>query len=106
MRFGLDNKNVPGQFRDKIEEYVAGYELYDHVLEAGRNPKRMAELGLTDYALKRYALAGSPGEWIERIGDLAEAGADKIWFSTERGDLDRQIHYMRVFAEQIRPQFQ
>ena len=66
----------------------------------------MAELGLTAYALKRYALAGSPGEWIERIGDLAEAGADKIWFSTERGDLDRQIHYMRVFAEQIRPQFQ
>ena len=106
MRFGLDNKNVPGQFRDKIQEYVDGYELYDHVLEAGRNPKRMSELGLTDYALERYALAGDVGDWIERIGSLAEVGADKIWFSTERGDLDRQIHYMRVFAEQIRPHFQ
>ena len=106
MRFGLDNKNVPGQFRDKIQEYVDGYELYDHVLEAGRNPKRMSELGLTDYALERYALAGDVGDWIERIGSLAEVGADKIWFSTERGDLDRQIHYMRVFAEQVRPHFQ
>ena len=106
MRFGLDNKNVPGQFRDKIQEYVDGYELYDHVLEAGRNPKRMSELGLTDYALERYALAGDVADWIERIGSLAEVGADKIWFSTERGDLDRQIHYMRVFAEQIRPHFQ
>jgi len=106
MRFGLNNKNVPGQFRDKIQEYVDGYELYDHVLEAGRNPKRMSELGLTDYALERYALAGDVGDWIERIGSLAEVGADKIWFSTERGDLDRQIHYMRVFAEQIRPHFQ
>jgi len=106
MRFGLNNKNVPGQFRDKIQEYVDGYELYDQVLEAGRNPKRMSELGLTDYALERYALAGDVGDWIERIGSLAEVGADKIWFSTERGDLDRQIHYMRVFAEQIRPHFQ
>lgn len=106
MRFGLNNKNVPGQFRNKIQEYVDGYELYDHVLEAGRNPKRMSELGLTDYALERYALAGDVGDWIERIGSLAEVGADKIWFSTERGDLDRQIHYMRVFAEQIRPHFQ
>ena len=106
MRFGLDNKSVPGQFRDKIQEYVDGYELYDHVLESGRNPKRMAELSLTDYALERYALAGNPSDWIERISALAESGADKIWFSTERGDLDRQIHYMRVFADEIRPHFQ
>lgn len=105
MRFGLDNKNVPGQFREKIQEYVDGYELYDHVLDAGRNPTRMAELGLTDYALERYALAGDVGDWIERIGTLAEAGADKIWFSTERGDLDRQIHYTKLFAEEIRPRF-
>ena len=105
MRFGLDNKNVPGQFRGKIQEYVDGYELYDHALEAGRNPKRMAELGLTDYALERYALAGDAGDWIERIGTLAAAGADKIWFSTERGGLDRQIHYMRVFADEIMPHF-
>jgi hypothetical protein len=42
MRFGLEGKNVPTQFRAKIAEYVGGYELYDHVLQAGRNPKRMA----------------------------------------------------------------
>ncbi len=106
MRFGLDNKNVPGQFRDKIQEYVDGYELYDHVLEAGRNPTRMAELGLTDYALERYALAGNANDWIERISSLAEAGATNIWFSTERGDLDRQTHYMRLFAKEILPNFQ
>jgi len=106
MRFGLDNKNVPSQFRDKIQEYVDGYELYDHVLETGLNPKRMSDLGLTEYALERYALAGNVGDWIERIGSLAEAGATKIWFSTERGDYDRQIRYMKLFADEIRPRFQ
>src|ERR1041385_6769894 len=106
MRFGLDHKNVPGQLRDKIAEYVAGYELYDHVLQAGRNPKRMAELGLTGYGLDRFALAGNVNDWIERIGELAEAGASRLWLSTESGDLDRQIHYMKVFAEQIMPHFE
>jgi 5,10-methylenetetrahydromethanopterin reductase len=56
MRFGLEGKNVPGQLKAKIAEYVEGYELYDHVLQAGRNPKRMAELGLTGYGWKRQRL--------------------------------------------------
>jgi alkanesulfonate monooxygenase SsuD/methylene tetrahydromethanopterin reductase-like flavin-dependent oxidoreductase (luciferase family) len=105
MRFGLEGKNVPSQFRAKIAEYVEGYELYDHVLQAGRNPKRMAELGLTGYALERFALAGNVNDWIERIGELAELGASRLWLSTEAGDLERQIHYMKVFTEQILPHF-
>jgi len=105
MRFGLDNKNVPGQLRAKIAEYVAGYELYDHVLQAGRNPKRMAELGLSEYGLERFALAGAPKDWIERIDALAQMGATRLWIGTEAGDLDRQIHYMKVFAQEIMPRF-
>ncbi|MGA3004030.1 MAG: LLM class flavin-dependent oxidoreductase [Acetobacteraceae bacterium] len=105
MRFGLEGKNVPGQLKAKVAEYVEGYELYDHVLQAGRNPKRMAELGLTEYGLERFALAGNVKDWIERIGELAEAGASRLWLSTESGDLDRQIHYMKVFTQQIMPHF-
>jgi alkanesulfonate monooxygenase SsuD/methylene tetrahydromethanopterin reductase-like flavin-dependent oxidoreductase (luciferase family) len=105
MRFGLEGKNVPGQLRAKVAEYVAGYELYDHVLQGGRNPKRMADLGLTVYGMERFALAGNAGDWIERIGELAEAGASRLWLSTESGDLDRQIHYMKVFTGEIMPHF-
>ena len=94
---------MPSQFRAKIAEYVEGYELYDHVLQAGRNPKRMAELGLTEYGLERFALAGN--DWIDRIGELAELGASRLWLSTKAGDLERQIHYMKVFTEQIMPHF-
>ena len=77
---------MPGQLKAKIAEYVEGYELYDHVLQAGRNPKRMTELGLTEYGLERFALAGNVNDWIERIGDLAELGASRLWLSTEAGD--------------------
>jgi hypothetical protein len=92
--------------RAKITEYAEGYELYDHALQAGRNPKRMAELGLTQYGLDRFALAGNPKDWIERIGELAELGASRLSLSTESGDLDRQIHYVKVFIGQILPHFQ
>lgn len=105
MRFGLEGKNVPGQLKAKIAEYIEGYELYDHVLQAGRNQERMAELGLTEYGLERFALAGNVKDWIERIGELAESGASRLWLSTESGDLDRQIHYMKIFTQEIMPHF-
>src|SRR5207248_9217714 len=78
MRFGLDGKHVPDELRAKIQEYVDGYELYDHVLHEGRNPKRMDTLGLTNYALERFALAGNASDWVKRIEQIAEAGARQI----------------------------
>ena len=76
--------------RAKIQDYVDGYELYDHVLHAGRNPRRMADLGLTDYAIDRWALAGAPRDWIARIEQLAERGASKLWIGVNGADLDAQ----------------
>jgi alkanesulfonate monooxygenase SsuD/methylene tetrahydromethanopterin reductase-like flavin-dependent oxidoreductase (luciferase family) len=105
MRFGLDGKHVPPELRAAIQEYVDGYELYDHVVQAGRNPRRMAALGLTDYAIRRFALAGNVRDWIARIEELALAGATKLWIGVSGGDLDGQLHYMRILGEQIMPRF-
>ncbi len=105
MRSTLEGKNIPADFRAKIQEYVDGYVLYDHVLHGGQNPKRMEELGLTDYAIRRFALAGNPGDWIARIEEIADAGATKIWVSPSGGDLDSQLHYMRILGEQIMARF-
>ena len=105
MRQGLDNKHVPGDLRVKIEQYVNGYVLYDHVLHRGRNPRRMDELGLTDYAIRRFALAGNPGDWIARIEELASAGANKLWVGPVGGSLDSQLHYMRLMGENIMSRF-
>jgi len=105
MRFGLDDKNVPDDLRAKIQTYVDGYVLYDHVLQAGRNPRRMEELGLTDYALERFALAGNARDWIARIDAVAAAGATKLWVGLGSGDLASQTRCMRVLGEQIMPRF-
>src|SRR5690349_13134721 len=88
MRQGLDDKHVPNDLRAKIQQYVDGYVLYDHVLHQGHNPRRMDELGLTDYAIRRFALAGNPGDWITRIEELADAGATKLWVGPVGGRFD------------------
>jgi 5,10-methylenetetrahydromethanopterin reductase len=105
MRQGLDNKHVPNDLRAKIKQYVDGYVLYEHVLHEGRNPRRMDELGLTDYAIRRFALAGNVEDWIARIEELASAGATKLWVGPVGGRLDRQLHYMRIMGEQIMSRF-
>jgi len=105
MRFGLEGKHVPADLQAKIQDYVEGYELYDHVLHAGRNPRRMADLGLTDYAIERWALAGAPRDWIARIEQLAEAGATKLWVGPRAGDMDGQLRSMRLLGEQVMAHF-
>jgi 5,10-methylenetetrahydromethanopterin reductase len=105
MRFSLDGKLLPPELRARVQEYVDGYVLYEHVLRGGRNTQRMEDLGLTDYALKRFALAGNPSDWIARIEEIADAGATKLWLNAEGGTLDRQLHYMRMLGEQIMARF-
>jgi 5,10-methylenetetrahydromethanopterin reductase len=105
MRFGLDGKHVPDDLRAKVQAYVDGYELYDHVLHAGKNPRRMADLGLTDYAIDRFALAGAPRDWIARIEQLAERGATKLWVGVSGTDLDSQLRSMRMMGEQVMARF-
>jgi 5,10-methylenetetrahydromethanopterin reductase len=105
MRFGLEDKHVPEDLKSKIQTYVDGYELYDHVLQEGRNPKWMDQLGLTQYALERFALAGNARDWITRIEQIAQAGARKIWVSLRADSMERQTHYMRILGEQIMSRF-
>src|SRR5437899_11328491 len=96
MRFGLDGKHVPDELRTRIQEYVDGYELYDHVLHEGRNPKRMEQLGLTNYALERFALAGNASDWVKRIELIAEAGPPQVWVRPRGADIGTQPHHMKI----------
>ncbi|HLI78677.1 MAG TPA: LLM class flavin-dependent oxidoreductase [Candidatus Binataceae bacterium] len=105
MRSTLEGKLVPENLKPQLQQYVDGYVLYEHVVSEGSNPRRMDELGLTDYALRRFALAGNPEAWIARIEEVAQAGATKLWLNAEGGSLDRQFHYMRMLGEKIMSRF-
>ena len=105
MRFGLEGKHVPEESKTRSRRMWTAMCSTIMCWALGQNPKRMEALGLTDYAIKRWALAGDPRDWIRRIEDIALAGATKLWVSVGRGDIDRQMHYLRIFGEQIMPYF-
>ena len=105
MRFGLEGKSLPEELKPTVQAYVDGYVLYEHVQNQGENPRRMEALGLTDYAMNRFALAGDPKDWIARIEAMIGAGVERIWFGPGHHDLDRQIRDMRLFRDEIAPHF-
>ena len=105
MRFGLDGKNVPDDLRAKVQTYVDNYVLYDHVLDEGENPRRMEALGLTQYALDRFALAGDVKDWIARIEQVASAGATRLWIGASGRGFEEQAKYLRILGEQIMRRF-
>jgi 5,10-methylenetetrahydromethanopterin reductase len=105
MRYSLEDKCVPPELSAKIQTYIDGFVLYDHVLQSGRNPQRMEELGLTDYALRRFALAGNAGDWISRNEEVAQAGATQLWVSPGGGRHERQLHYMQILGKEVMAHF-
>src|SRR5262245_19650998 len=88
MRFGLEGKHLPDDLRSKVQAYVDGYVLYDHVLAGGHNPKRMDDLGLTDYALRRFVLAGEARDWLARIEEIAAVGVTRSSVGMVSGSLE------------------
>jgi hypothetical protein len=65
----------------------------------------MEALGLTQYALDRYALAGNAADWIARIEALAAAGARRLWLTVSGRGFDEQARYLRVLGEDIMRRF-
>jgi 5,10-methylenetetrahydromethanopterin reductase len=104
MRPGMEGKHVPEEYRDRVQQFVAEYGHGGHVVVGGDNVRRMESLGLTDFAMERWAIAGDTRDWIERLHELDAAGAQNLWISLSRGDLDEQRECLRVFGEQVMPE--
>lgn len=105
MRLGIDGKHVPEELRDKVQEYVDGYALTEHAEPAGTNRRRLDALGLTEWAAGRWMLAGNPADWVERVNEIAEAGANQLLVHSLHG-LDQQEEFVRLLGEQVMPHFQ
>ena len=105
MRFGLEGKNVPTQFRAKIAEYVEGYELVRPRAPGRAQPEAYGR-AWADRIRARAVRARRQRQRLDRAYRRTRGiGSLTALVSTEAGDLDRQIHYMKVFTEQIMPHF-
>jgi 5,10-methylenetetrahydromethanopterin reductase len=86
LRSGFAGKQVPDRLKDKLRRFHQEYDYAQHGVKTGKNAKLVAELGLTDYFLERFAVAGSPPDIVERIHGLSHLGLKNLWLSSPGDD--------------------
>jgi 5,10-methylenetetrahydromethanopterin reductase len=104
MKFGVEGRHVPQELQPNVTEFVERYVLDDHQSVGGANDKLLNELGLTEYAYSRWGIGGNAKDWIERVEQLADAGATQLWLAS-RGTIPELQRSLRYLGENILPHF-
>ncbi len=82
LRGDRSAKRVPPEIESKIDELTRGYRFEEHLARGGSSNSELAErLGLTDYLLDRFSIAGNPDDCCRKIERLHEAGIRNICFN-------------------------
>ena len=80
FRFTLET--VPREERAGVERFMAGFDI-SKPLEERADPAL-----ITDYLLRRFAIAGTPAECTTRVRPLAEAGVSHVLLTPPMGVFD------------------
>lgn len=98
FQFTLEGKQVPPEYEEPIRELVSAYDSDAHMGmgEKPVNRQLVEDLGLTDYLIDRFCLAGTPEECVEQLhtvtdhtrvdGALCIVMGDPQQFIAEAGD--------------------
>jgi alkanesulfonate monooxygenase SsuD/methylene tetrahydromethanopterin reductase-like flavin-dependent oxidoreductase (luciferase family) len=103
-RFHTDGKAVPERHVDAIAELQRRYDSTAHATpeRAEANAELVEELGLVEFLAARSVIAGPPERRVERIREVAAAGATNLIVSQF---VDDQLAFMDEFAAEIAPAF-
>jgi 5,10-methylenetetrahydromethanopterin reductase len=97
----LEGKAVPDELAEAVRQFVRGYDVRYHGSPGNTpNAQLMDELGLTDWLLQRFAVAGDPDQCCEQISHLREAGIESLWVSSH--DLDDTLD---LWGREVIPEF-
>jgi 5,10-methylenetetrahydromethanopterin reductase len=104
MRGDLAAKRVPPAVRDKLEQLRRGYRFGEHLSPGrGANYELAERLGLTDYLLERFSIAGTPDDCRRQIERLRVAGVENICFNVSTApDLPACLE---LFGREVLPAF-
>lgn len=86
LRSTLAGKQIPDSLKANLRRFHQEYDYSQHGVKTGKNAQLVDQLGLTEYFLDRFAVAGSPTDIVERIRALARLGLNNFWFSSPGDD--------------------
>ena len=86
LRSGFAGKQVPEHLKEKLRRFHQEYDYAQHGVKTGKNAQLVEQLGLTEYFLERFAVAGSPADIVMRIRALSRLGLKNLWLSSPGDD--------------------
>jgi 5,10-methylenetetrahydromethanopterin reductase len=104
LRGDLKAKRVPPELHETVGELTRGYQIGEH-LSRGRGPNvALAErLGVIDYLLDRFSVAGTPEDCCRKIELLRAAGVENICFNF--GTVEDLAATLELFGREVLPAF-
>jgi 5,10-methylenetetrahydromethanopterin reductase len=94
FRFTLET--VPPEEQDGIKKFMAGFDVMQP-MEDRVDPKLV-----NDYLVRRFSIAGTPKECIERIEELRDAGVEHLMLTPARKVYHETVE---AFATKVMPHF-
>ena len=104
LRGDLAAKRVPPDVEVKLGELFREYQFGEHLSRGQTSNYRLAErLGLSDYLVERFSIAGTPEDCCRKIERLRAVGIDNICFNL--GTVDDLPATLDLFGREVLPAF-
>lgn len=93
---------VPERYWDGCRRLAAGYDKSTHLSSDNDDPNRrlLAPGPLRDYLFDRFALAGTPATWLQRLSDLRGRGVQKVFCAAVVPDIE---YFVRTVGDLVLP---
>jgi 5,10-methylenetetrahydromethanopterin reductase len=101
---GVEDRHAPRDLEEPLRQLVEGYVIDQHTRpgQSQANADLVDRLGLRDYVLDRFGIAGDPKAVVERIEELNRRGIHNYWMSMHAADKGRVVGLMR---DHVMPHF-
>ena len=95
----MEGKRVPPEFVEPIRKLRSEYVFSEHAMVSKeRNAELVDELGLRDYLLSRFAVAGTPEECRARLRELEAMGIENLRLTAHVPD---RPAFIRLWSEEV-----
>ena len=89
-------ETVPEEELESVKEFMAAFDQ-SKPMEERSDPAL-----LTDYLVRRFAIAGTPKECIARLEELADAGVERVMLTPARSVYEETVE---ALAQEVMPEF-
>ncbi len=104
LRGNASTKRIPPAVAGKVGQLLREYQYGEHLVPGHTSNYHLASrLGITDYLLDRFTIAGTPEDCRGKIAALREAGVHNLCFSFSGGP--DPARYVQRFGEEVLPAF-